>query len=365
MSIPHSRRAFLSTIAATLPVIGCRGTKSADKLTPSAASAQAMQPSVSAATREAKVPPLSPAHGLLPTRELGDTGVRVSILGLGGAHIGRPEESKAIRIMHRAIEAGLTFFDNSWDYNDGESERRMGRALEGERRHRVFLMTKIDGRTKAAAAGQLDQSLKRLRTDHVDLLQVHEVIRHEDPTNVFSPGGAIEAMMDAKRAGKIRFIGFTGHKSPSIHLAMLAMADQHGFKFDTVQMPLNPMDPHYESFEAHVLPELQKRKIGILGMKSMGSGILLESKVVTPTECLRYALSLPTSVVITGIDEDKILDQAIEVATGFEPMSSGEKSALLARTAPVARDGAFEKFKTSDFFDTTAKHPEWLTAKTM
>lgn len=324
-----------------------------------------MQPKIAASSSAASVPTLPSQTMPVPTRLLGRTGVRVSIIGLGGAHIGRPPEADAIRIMHRAIEGGLTFFDNSWDYNDGASEERMGKALEGERRQRVFLMTKLDGRTKEAAASQLEQSLRRLKTDHVDLIQVHEVIRHEDPTNVFAAGGAIEALVEAKKAGKVRYIGFTGHKSPSIHLAMLEMADKHGFAFDTVQMPLNPMDPHYESFEEHVLPKLLEKKIGVLGMKSMGSGILLQSKVVTPVECLRYALSLPTSVVITGIDGDKILDQAIEVATTFQPMSTEEKQSLLARTAPVAKDGAFEKFKTSDFFDTTAKHPEFLTAKAM
>jgi aryl-alcohol dehydrogenase-like predicted oxidoreductase len=366
MSTPHSRRIFLSSITAALPIVGCHTSeRDESRLTPSAKSAQALQPAVSAARSASVIPPVPPDHGPLPTRELGQTGVRVSMLGLGGAHIGKPDEKVAMRIMHRAIEAGLTFFDNSWDYNDGESERRMGKALEGERRQRVFLMTKIDGRTKEAAAGQLEQSLRRLRTDHVDLLQVHEVIRHEDPTNVFAAGGAIEALVEARKAGKVRFIGFTGHKSPVIHLAMLAAAEKHGFAFDTVQMPLNPMDPHYESFEERVLPELVHKKIGVLGMKSMGSGILLQSKVVTPVECLRYALSLPTSVVITGIDDEKILDQALEVGTTFQPMTADEKRDLLARTAPVAKEGSFEKFKTSDFFDSTAKHPEWLTAKSM
>lgn len=364
MATPHSRRAFLSSVTLALPLIGC-DKKSGASMTPTAASANALGPAISGAASAAPVPPLPPDHGPIQRRLLGRTGVEVSMLGLGGAHIGKPEEGEAIRIMHRAIEAGLTFFDNSWDYNDGESERRMGKALEDGRRDKVFLMTKIDGRTKEAANGQLDQSLKRLKTDHVDLLQIHEVIRHEDPKDVFAKGGAIEALIDAKKAGKVRFIGFTGHKSPSIHLAMLAEADRHGFRFDTVQMPLNPMDPHYESFEEHVLPELMKKGIGVLGMKSMGSGILLQSKVVTPDECLRYALSLPTSVVITGIDHQKILDQAIEIGSAFKPMTDEEKKALLARTAPVASEGAFERFKTSDYFDSTAKNPKWLTAKTM
>jgi aryl-alcohol dehydrogenase-like predicted oxidoreductase len=332
-------------------------------MTPSAQSAREMQSRNAAAASAAVVPPPATGHGTVPRRLLGRTGVQVSMLGLGGFHIGKPDEPEALRIMHRAIEAGLTFFDNSWDYNDGESERRMGKALEGARRDRVFLMTKVDGRTREAALAQLDESLQRLRTDHVDLVQIHEVIRHEDPVNSFAPGGVVEGLIEAKKAGKTRFIGFTGHKSPTIHLAMLEAAEKHGFEFDTVQMPLNPMDPHYESFERNVLPVLVRKNIGVLGMKSMGSGLLLESKVVTPAECLRYALSLPTSVVITGIDHEKILDQAIGVATSFQPMSEDEKRALLARTAPVAREGSFEKFKTSDFFDSTAKHPEWLTAK--
>jgi aryl-alcohol dehydrogenase-like predicted oxidoreductase len=354
-------------VAVVLPVAGCQRQSEANRgsPTPSTQSARALQSSVAAASSAASAPPLSPARGLVPERMLGKTGVKVSMIGLGGAHIGKPEEAVAIRIMHRAIEHGLTFFDNSWDYNGGESEKRMGKALQDGRRSKVFLMTKIDGRTKAAAAAQIDESLRRLRTDHVDLMQVHEVIRHEDPANVFAKGGAIEALIEAKKAGKVRFIGFTGHKSPSIHLSMLEIADKHGFVFDTVQMPLNPMDPHYESFEKNVLPVLGQKQIGVLGMKSMGSGILLQSGAVKPVECLRYALSLPTSVVITGIDNEKVLDQAIEVATSFVPMTEDERKALLGRTEKVAREGAFEKFKTSDFFDSTAQHPEWLTSKTL
>jgi aryl-alcohol dehydrogenase-like predicted oxidoreductase len=367
MSNHQSRRAFISSVAVMLPVAGCRRREEESRgtATPSTMSARSMQSSVAAASSAASVPPLAHGQGPIPTRELGKTGVRVSMIGLGGAHIGKPEENDAIRIMHRAIDHGLTFFDNSWDYNDGESEKRMGKALEGGRREKVFLMTKIDGRTKQAAAGQIEESLGRLKTDRVDLMQIHEVIRHEDPANVFAKGGAIEALIEAKKAGKIRFIGFTGHKSPSIHLAMLAAAEKHGFSFDTVQMPLNPMDPHYESFEKQVLPVLEKKQIGVLGMKSMGSGVLLQSGVVQPVECLRYALSLPTSVVITGIDNDKILDQALQIAATFQPMTEAERNELLSRTAKVAMQGEFEKFKTSDFFDSTAKHPEWLTSKKM
>jgi len=363
MSDPQSRRTFVSTMAALLAA-ACGGKEATGA--PSTESARPGASGGSPSTRAAADPPPSPARGPVPRRPLGKTGVTVSMLGLGGAHIGRkPDTDAAVRIMHRAIDSGLTFFDNSWDYNDGESERRMGRALEGGRREKVFLMTKIDGRTKSAAAAQIDESLKRLRTDHLDLLQIHEVIRQEDPKRVFAPGGAIEALIEARSIGKTRFIGFTGHKSPSIHLAMLKAADRHGFAFDTVQMPLNPMDPHYESFEKLVLPVLVEKGIGVLGMKSMGGGILLQSGVVEATECLRYALSLPTSVVITGIDGEEILDQALNVAASFHPMSDDEKRALLARTAKVAARGEFEKFKTSDVFDSTAHHPGWLTSKTL
>lgn len=283
------------------------------------------------------------------------------MVGLGGYHIGVIEEDRAIRIMHRAIDSGLTFFDNCWDYNDGESERRMGRALEGGRRDRVFLMTKIDGRNREAAGAQIDESLRRLRTDVVDLMQLHEVIYQDDPKRVFDSGGAMEALVAAKNAGKIRYIGFTGHKSPALHLAMLDAAHEHGFSFDAVQMPLNAMDPHYDSFERRVLPRLEREGIGVLGMKAIGAGILLRSGAVDARECLRYALSLPTAVVITGIDSEACLDQALDVARGFSPMSEDEKRSLLARTAPFGAEGEYEKFKTTRLFDGTAHNPHWLT----
>lgn len=299
--------------------------------------------------------------GEVPLRQLGGTGEKVSCIGLGGSHIGKVEdEQESIRIMRSGIDRGLTFMDNSWDYNDGTSEIRMGKALRDGYRQKVFLMTKVDGRTKKAAAKQLDESLRRLQTDHLDLLQLHEVIRMEDPDRAFDKGGAIEALTEAKQAGKCRFIGFTGHKDPAIHLRMLEMAAKHGFHFDTVQMPLNVMDAHFRSFEHQVLPELLKQNIGVLGMKSMGSGVILKSGVVKPVECLQYALNLPTSVVITGIDSMKILDQAIEVAKTFKPMSQDQVASLLARTADAAKDGKFELFKTAMEFDSTAQHPQWL-----
>lgn len=296
-------------------------------------------------------------------RTLGSTGERVSAIGLGGHHLGIPSvgETLAIRIIHRAVERGITFMDNSWDYNDGASEERMGKALaDGGRRDKVFLMTKIDGRSRKEAARQLDQSLKRLRTDVIDLVQHHEVIRFDDPHRIFDPEGAHAALEEARAAGKVRYVGFTGHKDPHIHLHTLEVAREHGVRFDAVQMPLNVMDAHYRSFEQRVLPELVRDGIGVLGMKSMGNGVILKSGTVTPVECLHYALNLPTSVVITGCESIEILDQAIDAAASFRPLSDDEVAALLAKTAPAAATGAWEPFKTSSIFDSTAVHPEWL-----
>jgi aryl-alcohol dehydrogenase-like predicted oxidoreductase len=286
--------------------------------------------------------------------------VSVSAIGLGGFHIGQMRDEEAsVRLVRDAVDRGITFCDNCWDYNGGASELRMGRALRDGYRAKVFLMTKIDGRTKDAAARQIDESLGRLGTDHVDLLQIHEVIRVEDPDRVFAEGGAIEAVLAARRAGKTRFIGFTGHKDPLVHLRMLDVAAAHDVRFDTVQMPLNLMDHHFRSFEHGVLPRLVAEGIGVLGMKSMGDKLLLESGAVTRPECLRYALSLPTSTVITGIDAPSILDQALAAATA-PSLSDGEVQALRDKTETAASSGRYELFKTSDRFDATAKHPEWL-----
>ncbi len=295
-------------------------------------------------------------------RQLGKTGERVSAIGLGGSHIGNPLfESESIRIVRAAVDRGITFMDNSWDYHKGNSEIRMGKALRDGYRNKVFLMTKIDGRSKQGASRQINESLRRLQTDHLDLLQFHEIIRMDDPDRIFAAGGALEAAQEAKAAGKIRYIGFTGHKDPSIHLHMLEMARQHGFHFDTVQMPLNVMDAHYRSFEHLVLPVLVQEQIGVLGMKSMGSGDILKSKVVKPIECLHYALNLPTSVVINGIDSMKLLDQAFEATASFRPLSTEEKSALLAKTAQAAATGKYERFKTTQHYDTTAQNPQYLS----
>jgi aryl-alcohol dehydrogenase-like predicted oxidoreductase len=295
-------------------------------------------------------------------RALGKTGERVSPIGLGGWHLGLPhvDEQLGFRIVRGAIDRGITFMDNSWDYNDGASEIRMGRALRDGYRDKAFLMTKIDGRSKREATRQLDESLRRLQTDRIDLVQHHEVIRFDDPHRIFHPEGANAALLEARKGGKVRYIGFTGHKDPRIHLHMLEVARENGFSFDTVQMPLNVMDAHYRSFERLVLPELVKQNIGVLGMKSMANGIILKSGTVTPVECLHYALNLPTSVVITGCDSMEVLDQAVDAVHTFRPLSVPQREALLAKTRAVAARGEFEPFKTSSIFDSTATHPEWL-----
>ena len=295
-------------------------------------------------------------------RTLGSTGERVSAIGIGGWHLGlkHVDEQLSIRIVRSAIDRGINFLDNSWDYSEGLSELRMGEALRDGYRQHAFVMTKIDGRSRKEAAKQLDESLQRLRVDHIDLVQHHEIIRFEDPHRIFDDEGANAALVEARTAGKIRYIGFTGHKDPRIHLHMLEVAKENGFKFDTVQMPLNVMDAHYRSFEKLVVPELVKLEIGVLGMKSMANGILLKSKTVTPIECLQYALSLPTSVVITGIDTMEILEQAFAAVESFHPLSDEEREALLARTRAAAATGRFEPFKTTSIFDGTAENPQWL-----
>jgi aryl-alcohol dehydrogenase-like predicted oxidoreductase len=297
----------------------------------------------------------------VPRRPLGRTGATVSILGVGGAHLGALDnDDDAVRIVRRAIDEGIDFCDNCWDYHGGVSEQRLGLALRDGYRARAFVMTKIDGRDGKTATRQIEESLRRLGTDHLDLLQLHEVIHDRDPERAFAPGGAIEALQEAQRQGKTRWLGFTGHKSPQLHLRMLDAAQAHGVRFDTVQLPLNVLDAHYESFERLVLPRLVTEGIGVLGMKSMGDHFILESGAASAPECLRYALSLPTSVVITGIDSSAILDQALAAARTFTPLTDAERSALLARTAPFAKGGTWEKYKTSEHFDSTTKHPEWM-----
>jgi len=305
---------------------------------------------------------MSQANSEMPMRMLGRTGVEVSLIGLGGWHLGFDylDEELSIRIIRTAIDSGINFMDNCWDYNEGASETRMGKALRDGYRDRVFLMTKIDGRTKEDAAKQLDESLRRLDTDHIDLVQHHEILRFEDPHRIFDDEGANAALIEARAAGKIRFIGFTGHKDPRIHLYMLEVARQNGFVFDAVQMPLNVMDAHYRSFQKMVLPELVKQNIGVLAMKTLANGAILKSQTVTAIECLQYAMNLPTSVVITGCESMENLEQALTAARTFKPMTDEQVKTLLDKTAQAAARGEFELFKTTSIYDGTASHPEWL-----
>jgi predicted aldo/keto reductase-like oxidoreductase len=301
------------------------------------------------------------AAGEMPYRVLGRSGEKISLLGLGGYHIGiQRDEQESIRIIRTAIDNGVTFLDNCWDYNGGESEVRMGKALRGGYRKKVFLMTKIDGQVKAVAAKQIDESLRRLQVESIDLVQFHEVIRPGDPDRIFGPNGAIEAALAAKQAGKIRYIGFTGHKDPDIHLKMLQTGFHHDFTFDAVQMPLNVMDAHFKSFARKVVPVLVEHGTGVLGMKPFAGGHILKSGTATPMECLHYAMSLPTSVVINGCDSLERLEQALEAARTFRPLDEKELAALLAKTAAAGAKGEFERFKTTHDFDGTYYNPQWL-----
>ncbi len=302
-------------------------------------------------------------HPAMKYRALGETGERVSLIGLGGFHLAKPggaTAGEAVSIVHAALDAGITFCDNCWDYNDGESELRLGRALAGGRRERVFLMTKIDGRTATAAQSQLNQSLQRLQTEHIDLLQFHEIIRMDDPERIFAKGGALEAVLRAREQGKIRYIGFTGHKSPAIHRHMFEVADRHGFRFDTVQMPLNVMDAHFDSFEQGVLPIALAHGTGVIGMKAFGDPFILDSKAATPVEMLHYPMSLPISLQVTGIDSLPILQQALDAVRSFKPFTPQERATLLAKTEAIAKDGRTERYKVSHQFDGTVQHPQWL-----
>ena len=302
-------------------------------------------------------------RGEMLYRQLGSTGVEVSAIGMGGYHLALPgvEESVAIRLVHEGLDRGITFLDNSWDYNNGRSEEVVGKALkQGGYRSKAFVMTKLDGRTKQAAQQQIDESLTRLQVDHIDLIQHHEIIRFEDPDRIFTSGGAMEAVVEAQKAGKVRFIGFTGHKDPHIHLYMLDVAKRHGFHFDTAQMPLNVMDAHFRSFSQLVVPRLVEERVGVLGMKSFGDSVILKSGAVQPLECLHYSLNLPTSVVITGINTKQLLDQAFEAVKTFQPMDETQLAALLRKTQQAAMSGHYELFKTTAHFDSTAMHPQWL-----
>ncbi len=291
---------------------------------------------------------LSP--GAIPQRPFGRTGETVSALGMGGYHLGEVgSEREATSLVHAGIEAGVTFFDNAWEYHDGKSESRMGKALTGGRRQQVFLMTKVctHGRDAKTAMRQLEESLRRLRTDHLDLWQVHEVAYEGDPERHFMKGGVMEALDRAKQKGLVRFVGFTGHKDPALHLKMLS----YGYPFDSCQLPLNCFDATFRSFEQQVLPELLRQGIAPIGMKSLGGdGDSASRRAVRATDAIRYAMSLPVAVTVTGIDSMKVLRQNLGVARGFRPMGALEMERVRARVAPFAMDGRFELYKT------TAKH---------
>ncbi len=332
-----------------------------DFLKTAAAAAAATAAKTAAAESPAPAAQKRPQSPDMIYRQLGSTGEVVSAIGLGGFHIGKqPDPAESISLIRRAIDGGITFMDNCWDYNNGTSEVRMGNALRDGYRDKVFLMTKIDGRTKNEYNKQLEESLARLRTDTIDLVQFHEVIRFEDPDRIFAPGGALEAAVAARQAGKIRYIGFTGHKDPQIHLRMLEVADKNNFRFDTVQMPINVMDAHFRSFEKEVLPVLNKKGIGVLAMKTFGDNFILGSKLVEPIPALHYSLTQPVSVVITGIDKPEVLAQALEAARTFKPLSQSQIAAMLDRTRDAAMTGKYELFKTTPHFDGTANNPKWL-----
>jgi uncharacterized protein len=355
------RRHFLQSVAAGMAGATAFAQQSATPGTSAGSGADA--------TRLPRASSPGELRGEMLYRKLGRTDETVSAIGLGGSHIGKAslKDAESIRLIHQAIDRGISFLDNSWDYNEGRSERLVGEALaQSGYRNKAFLMTKIDGRTKDVAARQIETSLQRLKTDRIDLLQHHEVLRFDDPDRIFAEGGAMEAVLAAQKAGKVRFIGFTGHKDPRVHLYMLEIAAKHGFHFDTAQMPLNVMDAHFRSFAQLVVPKLVQQEIGVLGMKPFcgGDGIVLKSNTVEPIECLHYALNLPTSVVITGIDKPEVLDQAFQAAKTFRPMDEQQVASLLAKTQDAARDGRFELFKTTAHFDTTARHPDWLGADT-
>ncbi len=286
----------------------------------------------------------------VPRRAFGRTGVEVSILGVGGYHLGSTKnQEEASTIVAKAIDANVNFFDNAWEYHDGEAEERMGVALQGKR-DKVILMTKVctHGRDKKVAMEQLEQSLRRLRTDHLDVWQIHEVVYYNDPDKIFAPDGAIEALVQAKKDGKVRWVGFTGHKDPAIHLKMLA----HDFPFDTIQMPLNCFDARFRSFQQHVLPEANRRGIAVLGMKSLGgSGEMVTNGAITPEEGLRYAMSLPVATTISGMDSELMLEQNLAIASNFTPMTEAERRALEERCTEWSADGRFERFKTTTIYD--------------
>jgi uncharacterized protein len=295
-------------------------------------------------------PPQTGGPDQIPQRQLGQTGVQVSALGVGGYHLGSTkDQQEANELVARALDAGINFFDNCWDYHNGLSEERLGVALKGKR-DQAFVMTKVctHGRGKDVAMQQLEESLRRLQTDHLDLWQIHEVIYYNDPDLIFAPGGAAEALLAAKQQGKVRWVGFTGHKDPAIHLRMLTQ----DFPFDTVQMPLNCLDATFRSFETQVMPEANRRGIAVLGMKSMGgSGEIVSHGAATPSDALRYAMSLPVATTISGMDSLGVLEQNLAIAKGFQPMKPEQMQALRERVRVFAADGRYELFKTTKKYD--------------
>ncbi|TLU72108.1 aldo/keto reductase [Lichenicoccus roseus] len=353
-----NRRDFIKTTAA-----GVGATAALDVMPSAPAAAAAIDDAAKPAP--GTVTASIPQHPDMKYRRLGRTGEAVSLVGMGGFHLAKPggmTNAEAIRVVHAGLDAGINFCDNCWDYNGGESEVRLGRALSQEGyRNKAFLMTKIDGRTAQAAMGQIETSLTRLKTDHLDLLQFHEIIRMDDPERVFAAGGALEAVLRAREQGKLRYIGFTGHKSPKIHAHMFAVADQHDFHFDTVQMPLNIMDAHYDSFEQTVVPIALAHDTGIIGMKAFGDNFILKSRVMPPIQMLQYPMGLPVSLQVTGIDSMPILHQALQAVRTFTPPSPEFRNALLARSAEVGRTGSTEHYKISGHFDGTGQNPQWLT----
>jgi len=285
----------------------------------------------------------------LPQRPFGKTGVRVSILGLGGFHIGTiRDDAESIRFIRRAIDMGVTFLDNAWEYHNGRSEELVGRALQDGYRAKVFLMTKHHGRDKKTAMQHLEDSLRRLRTDVIDLWQFHEVVYEKDPEMIFAKdGGGIEAAVEAKRQGKVRFIGFTGHKDPAIHLEML----KHDYPWDASQMPVNVLDAQFKSFQKNVLPVMRERGIGAIAMKTMASGYILKTGQVKPEEALRFVWSQPIDTIVSGMNSLEVLEANVRLARQYAPMPEAEQAALLARTKEVAAEGKFEPFKTTRNFD--------------
>jgi predicted aldo/keto reductase-like oxidoreductase len=356
-----TRREFLTTAASVAAAAGA--------LALSSRLAWAQQQAQTEVRALAAIPelktPESTREGDMLFRKLGKAGEKVSLIGLGGYHFAtlrNPADS--IKLLRRAVDAGINFMDNCWDYHDGEAEIRMGNALKdgggGGYRQKVFLMSKIDGQTKAAAEKQINESLQRLQVDTIDLMQIHEVVRWPDPDRAFARGGSIEALLAAKQAGKIRYIGFTGHKDPGMHIKMLDVARQNNFTFDSSQFPLNPMDAHYKSFAKDLVPRLVKEGVAVLGMKPLAGGAIVRTNTVTPIQCLHYAMNLPTSVVITGIDSERFLDQSLEAVKTFKPFTTQELTDLLAKTKTLGESGAQEAFKTTTMYDGTVRNPQWL-----